>query len=129
MKKPIMFMKTLLVAAGLLVGESNAWAGDVSVLYEKGTTGHDWVSDDASDWTQSGGTLTLETAGWQITGSNGTHSFVKTIAPADNTIIDIEAEFYLRANTGRYWSGSKSTGDNASYFRFGNIYILENGQD
>ncbi len=48
----------------------------------------------------------------------------KTFSPAANAILDIEAECYLNSNTGKYW------GDNAAaYFRFGNVWVLENDQN
>ena len=48
----------------------------------------------------------------------------KTFSPAANAILDIEAECYLNSNTGKYW-----TDNAAAYFRFGNVWVLENDQD
>ncbi len=99
-------------------------AGETTVLYEKGTAETAWTETDLTAWTQSGGTFSLDaTYGPTITGSNAAHSATMNIAPEANSIITIDAVCYLSANLGRYMPG------NGSYFRFGNVYIMQNDQD
>lgn len=60
----------------------------------------------------------------QIATTNSAVEVSKDINPQNGTILNVEATWLGMSNTGR----SMNTGT-ASYFRFGNIYILENDQD
>ena len=123
MKKTL--LNTFLVAAGLLAGTMGAWAQTTTTLYERGTSDATaWTSDNLSDFTTNGGTYELTDYGAQITSSNGTVKVEKTISPTANSIVNVEAVWLGMSNTGRAYAKG-----NASYFRFGNIYILENDQD
>ena len=59
-----------------------------------------------------------------MTSKNQSVSLLTNLTPTANAILNVEAEFSLYSNTGRAFSAN-----NTSYFRFGNIYILENDQD
>ena len=122
MKKTL--LNSLLVAVGLLAGTMGAMA-QTTTLYERGTsTETAWSADNLSDFTASGGTYALTDYGAQLSSSNGTYRATKTITPTANSIINVEAVWLGMSNTGRAYGKG-----NASYFRFGNIYILENDQD
>ena len=118
-------LNTFLVAAGLLAGTLGAWAQTTTTLYERGTSDATaWTSDNLSDFTTNGGTYELTEYGAQLTSKNGTVKVEKTIEPTANTIVNVEAVWLGMSHVGR-----KLSEGNASYFRFGNIYILENDQD
>ena len=119
-------LNTFLVAAGLLAGTMGAWAEETTTtIYERGTSDATaWTSDNLTDFTASGGTYELTEYGAQLTSSNGTVEAKKTITPTANTIVNVEAVWLGMSNTSAYFSDG-----NGSYFRFGNIYVLENDQD
>ncbi len=121
-------LKSFLVTAGLFAGTTGAWADDApattTTLYERGTSTTAWTADNLSDFTTNGGTYELTDYGAQLTSSNGTVKAEKTIAPTANSIVNVEAVWLGMSNTGRSFSDG-----NASYFRFGNIYVLENDVD
>ncbi|MBQ2192865.1 MAG: hypothetical protein II403_02895 [Prevotella sp.] len=119
-KTKILFRLLLILL--LSTGANRVWG--YTVLYERGTSGHEWTSANLSDFTTTNCTLTLESYGAQISTSNTTAYAAKSISPQAGSTLFIEAEWLGMSNTGRAYS----TG-NASYFRFGNIYILENDQD
>ena len=118
-------LKTMLAATVLFAGTIGAWAQTTTTIYERGTSDATaWTSDNLTDFTASGGTYELTDYGAQITSKNGTVKVEKTIAPTANAVVNVEAVWLGMSNTGRDYSKG-----NASYFRFGNIYILENDQD
>lgn len=128
LKKIISAVTAFALSATMMTGFAvTANAADETVLYEKGTSDTTaWTSDDLTSWTQSGGTFTLDnTYGPLFTASdNASHSATTTISPAANAIIKIDAVVYLRTNTGRAFEKG-----NYSYFKFGNIYVMQNDQD
>lgn len=116
-------LKTMFVAAGLVLGTMGGWAQ--TVLYERGTSDKTaWTADNLSDFTASTGSLVLTNYGAQITTTNTTVNVSKTIAPSKDAILNVEAVWLGMSNVGRYWKDG-----GASYFKFGNIYILENDQE
>ena len=116
-------LKTMFVAVNLAVGTMGGWAQ--TVLYERGTSDKTaWTADNLSEFTASTGNLELTNYGAQITTTNTAVNVSKTIAPSKDAILNVEAVWLGMSNTGRYWSNGT-----ASYFKFGNIYILENDQE
>ena len=126
MIKKTTFLKTLLVAAGLLVGQSNVW-GQTTTLMEYGTNDVAWTAEGLATWT-AGGTPTFDNEENPtyvgITGSNGSYETSKAITPTANAIINVTAVWRGASATGRAF-----TAGNGSYFRFGNIYVAQNDQD
>ena len=120
MKKTKLF-KSLLVAAGLCVGAS-AWA-QTTTLLEYGTSDVAWSTTNLAEWT-AGGNPSLEDGIVTISGGNGSYETSKTIAPTAEAIINVQAVWRGRSNTGRAFSAG-----NGSYFRFGNIIVAQNDQD
>ena len=120
MKKTKLF-KSLLVAAGLTMGAS-AWA-QTSTLMEYGTGDVAWSAENLAEWT-AGGNPTISGDYVEISGGNGSYATSKTIAPTANAIINVQAVWRGRSNTGRAFSAG-----NGSYFRFGNIIVAQNDQD
>ena len=114
-------IKSLLIAAALCLGTS-AWAQETTVLYERGTAERAWTETDMKDFT--GTVPTLTEYGAYLSSRNSTTRATKTIEPVKNSIINIEATWLGMSNTGRTFAQG-----NASFFRFGNIYVLENDQD
>ena len=113
--------KSLLIAAALCLGTS-AWAQTTTVLYERGTVERAWTEADMADFT--GKIPTFTEYGAYVSSKNGTTRATKTIEPVENSIINIEATWLGMSSTGRTFAQG-----NASFFRFGNIYVLENDQD
>ena len=123
MKMKKIFTKTLLLAALLAAGVSSAWA-QTTTLLEYGTNDVAWTAENLADWT-AGGNPTIKEGGYvEITGGNGSYETSKAIAPTANAIINVQAVWRGRSNTGRAFSAG-----NGSYFRFGNIIIAHNDQD
>ncbi len=115
----------MLAATVLFAGTIGAWAQTTTTIYERGTSDATaWTSDNLADFTASGGTYELTEYGAQLTSKNGTVKVEKTITPTANAIVNVEAVWLGMSNIGRAFEKG-----NASYFRFGNIYILENDQD
>ena len=101
------------------------WGGWAqTVLFERGTSTAPWSEENLADFKASTGTLELSDYGAKITTRNTAVEVSKDINPQAGTILNVEATWLGMSNTGSYMS----TGA-ASYFRFGNIYILENDQD
>lgn len=116
-------MKRIFTMLALVLLCASTWAQKTTTLLDaSGDTEANWQKDGVAIF--SGATPTYENGGMQMTTKNGTASLLTTLAPTENSILNIEAEFNLYSNTGRYLRDG-----NASYFRFGNIYILENDQD
>ena len=106
------------------------WGQVTTTLAEYGTNEVAWSASNAEDWTKSSNymTKTLITEGLMGKNKNGSEYLRKTIVPSSNVILNISAEFNLFSNTGRNIDVSV---DNAhgSFFRFGNIYIIQNSQN
>lgn len=115
MKK--LFQKSLLVAAGLLVGAS-AWA-DATSIYERGTTTA-WSANDLNDWTLVTATSTAVDGGIVMTGTNAGYSATKTIAVTENSIVTLKATM-----TGGVAPGRDTSYD---YITIGGISLKLNGQ-
>ena len=110
-------MKTLLVAAGLLVGQS-VWAGDVTTLYERGTT-TSWSDADLTDWVASGVTPTID-GGLKIATYNTAWTTTKTISPTTNAIVTLNASI-----TGVVANGNNNSYD---YIQIGGVAFRLYGQ-
>lgn len=126
LKKIISAVTAFALSATMMTGFAvTANAADETVLYEKGTSDTTaWTSDDLTSWTQSGGTYSLDdTCGPMLTGSNSAHSATMTVSPAANAIIKIDAVAYLNSGLNRNIADG-----NYSYFKFGNIYVMQNDQ-
>ncbi len=120
-------MKKIFSLLGLLMllcSSAFAQVGVPKVIYERGGSTA-WSDADLESWTHSNWlTLTNTANGLQAQSKNGTEAAVYSLNLKDGSIVEIEAEFNLWSNTGRYISA-----ENGSFFRFGNIYIVENDQD
>lgn len=132
--KRITFLKSLLLAAGLMVGAS-AWGQTTTTLLEYGTSDVAWTQSNYTDFA-FGSTY------WQTNGYSASYSLdeaygakivtqraetaeaYKKISPTTNATINVVAECYLWSYTGKYFSDG-----NAAYFRFGNVWIMENDYD
>ena len=113
-------LKTLLV--GLLAcAATSVWA-QTTTLMEYGTSDVAWSADSLAKWT-AGGNPTIKDGYVEITGGNGSYETSKTIAPTSNAIINVQAVWRGRSNTGRAWDKG-----NGSYFRYGNIVVAQNDQ-
>ncbi len=113
MKKILLLTKTLLAVALLCVGQ-NAWAGDVTTLYEKGTTGHEWTSSDIASsgnyvW---GGNAEITTKGYPYVSGNGGRTSSMTIDPSSNVMLTVNAVWFT--------GGDGNNASNYTYFRIGN---------
>ena len=108
-------MKMCLMVAMLTIG-TQAFA-DTQVIYERGTETKPWTAADVDAW---GATGLDETYGLHQSGYRYSNSATLNIAPAKNSIINIEA----------YWIGMSGTGDyypkNCSYFKYAGVYVAEN---
>ena len=135
MKKITFSFKSLLVAAGLLIGSANAWGQTTTTLLEYGTNEVAWTSEGLATWSVPTNDTYL-TSGFDDADNpsyfsistkatyNAGYEVSKTISPTSGNIINLTAVWRGRSNTGRYWSNS-----NGSYFRFGNIVVAQNDQD
>lgn len=114
--------KSLLIAAALCLGTS-AWAQETTTLCEYGTTENPWTGTNLTDFT--GNAITLSDYGaYYTTSNNSGDASTKIIAPAENSIINVDAYWYGMSNTGRNFSNN-----NGIYFRFGNVFVAQNDQD
>ena len=121
MKIKHLLTKTLLVAAGLLVGQSAL--AQTTTLLEYGTGDVAWTKENVAEWT-AGGSPALADGIVTISGGNGSYETSKAITPTANAIINVTAVWRGASSTGRAFSAG-----NGSYFRFGNIYVAQNDQD
>ena len=120
----LLVLLTTVVTGAWAAGESKTTYKAPQVIYERGGTTA-WSDADLASWTHSQWlTLTKESNGIQAKSKNGSEAAVYSLNLGDGSIVEIEAEFTLWSNTGRYLNAN--TG---SYFRFGSIYIIENDQD
>lgn len=132
MKKTKLF-KSLLLAAGMLAGSANAWAGEVSTIYTKALT--DWTSDDVTKtdntvgkWYNSAGITSGDyltgmmingTYGLRLAARNTTATATLTLDRAANTIVTIDAVWNV---------GSASSDGNTPHtqFTYGDLMIQQN---
>lgn len=114
-----------LLAVMMIVGSSAAWAdaGETTTLLEYGTADAPWTAETLAEWT-AGGNPTLADGIVTISGGNGGYATSKTISPTANVILNVQAVWRGRSNTGRAFSVG-----NCSYFRVGNILVAHNDQD
>ena len=102
MKKLLLLTKTLLAAALLCVGQ-NAW-GDVTTIYERGTT-NAWAASDVASGQWSSGTVTegLAAAGGKLSqsGTNGAYSSTKAISPTSGYKVAMTAVATMGSASGR----------------------------
>ncbi len=117
MKKITNYLKTLLVAAMVMVG-SSAWADNTS-LYERGTT-NAWSDADLSDWAASYVTPTID-GGIKGSTSNAGWTVTKTFSFTKNSIVTLNATLKTGGASGR--SGSYD------YIKIGGIIVGFNEQD
>lgn len=81
-------------------------------------------SVDYTGWTNSGGTKTLDlTDGLMYTLGNAGGYVRTTVSPTIGNIVNVDVNFFLKGAT-----GANNTGQNYSYFRYGNIYITNEAQ-
>ena len=79
---------------------------------------------DFTGWANSGGTKTLTlTDGLMYTLGNAGGNVQTTVSPTIGNIINVEVNFFLKGST-----GANADYNNYSYFRYGNIYIINNAQ-
>ena len=96
MRKLLRLSKMLLVAVGMLAGANSAWAGDVTTLYERGTT-NSWTDADLTDWSGSTTNTTYKIDGGLYIGNEDpgntkiSFSTGKTIAATENSIVTMTA--------------------------------------
>lgn len=124
MKKKTTFLKSLLVAAGLLAGVNGAWA-DVTSIYERGTT-NAWSASDIGEgaWsTPSSGTAEIVAGtGLKYTSANnGSGSTTLAISTEENSKLVWSFTWDTGGSTGR--------GGNRNYLRFGDVELRAMGQD
>jgi len=98
------------------------WGQTTTTLYERGTAGNEWTSDNLSDFT--GSTLTLTDYGAYASGTNSSDEAAYSLSITENAVINIDAYWYGISNTGRAFAKG-----NGVYFRYGNIFVAQNDQD
>ena len=112
---------------------SNTSVNETTVLFEAGTTGNEWTSDNTSGFYQqryirhtSAGSQSFSYTGDSIkqVASRTAIDRYRYINPTADAIINVEAECWLFTGTGKYFADGL-----ASFFRFGNIWILANDQN
>ena len=115
MKQKTTLFKTILLAAVMMLGNSQAWAGDVSTVYERGYTTA-WASADIADDEWKGTNTSVDTENQVLvmseTGSNGTRLVTKTIDPTANSIITLDAQIYFGGGGSYNNKGTFKFGDN-----------------
>ena len=110
--KKITFLKSLLVAACVMVG-SSAWADSTTTLWEKGTTGNDWTDSDAAKYH-------AETApnGWTTTSTY-------TGAPTVNVSI-VDNALNVKSNIRNHaFTASKAIATTSRLTQFGTLVIIQ----
>lgn len=110
------------------MGAGVSW-GETTTLLEHGTNAAPWTAERLATWTNVGATLTFDSESTptyvQYSQSpRGAFSSTQTISPTTNAIINVEAVWRARSNTGRFFSQPCGI-----YFRFGNIVVAQNDQD
>lgn len=106
----------------LAVAVTGAWAQPTTLL-EYGTGDMPWSADNLAEWTAGGGPAVID--GYvEVSGGNGSYATSKTIAPAANAVINVQAVWRGASSTGRTFAQG-----NGSYFRFGNIIVVQNDQN
>ena len=110
--------KTLLVAAGLLIGSANAWAESTS-LYERGTT-NAWSDADLTDWTSAYCTPTIS-GGLSVATKNAGWTNTKAISVTANSIVTLDTTLKTGAAPGRNSS--------YDYIQIGGVKVGFNEQD
>ena len=116
-------MKSLLIAAGLLMGAGVSW-GETTTLLEFGTNDVAWTTEGLATWTAGGTPTIIENSYVHISGGNGSYETSKNISPTANAVINVTAVWRGRSDLGRTYAQG-----NGSYFRFGNIVVAQNDQD
>ena len=110
-----------------------------TTLLEYGTESSPWSTETLAEWT-AGGSPEIVGLGAvnqmtgepvdpinyyvQISGGNGSYATSITTAPEENAIINVKAVWRAASSTGRAFEKG-----NGSYFRFGNIIVVQNDQD
>ena len=93
------FLKTFLVALGMLVGTS-AWADDYSSIYTRPAVGN-WTNDDKTDWSASSAVEVNATYGLGAN-ANSTATYVtKTFTVGANNKVKYEVDWSFATATGR----------------------------
>ena len=112
MKKNL--LKTALAAFAMALGITGAWGQTTSTIYSQN---FDDLTEVPSDWTQSGGSLTLETEGSnkylkETTAGTGSRSawykgsaFADAVKDRDNWTIEFDCLIAEGTNTGNYSQG------------------------
>lgn len=111
MKKQLLKLKMLLVAAALCVGAS-AWADDYTSVYSRATVG-EWTNDDITDW---GGNTNLSINNdhglyFETTKPSSAYSATKSFSISENAKVKYEVSWYVANSTGR--------DSNYEYIKFG----------
>ena len=116
----------LLMLLMLTVGVVSSKAVEVtSTLMQYGTTQTPWSEENLAEWTAGGNPAISQDGTYvEITGGNGSYATSKAVNYKDGAIIKVVAEWRGASSTGRYFSNG-----NGSYFRFGNIVVIQNDQD
>ncbi len=109
MKIKNLLTKTLLVAAGLLVGASNAWAGATTVYSNDFETSSDWTAKGKTDgWGVNPGTTTANTFSSNVIGigaAGGDRGLVSPSMSISTSIVDVSMKFKMDACTSGKSSG------------------------
>ena len=100
-------------------------------IYRRSITngyGYTWdintANPDYTGWANTGGTKTLDlTDGLMYTLGNAGGNVQTTVSPTIGNIINVEVNFFLKGAT-----GANANYQNYSYFRYGNIYIINDAQ-
>ncbi len=97
----------------------NAWAGDVTSLYERGTT-NAWSDDDVDDWLGSG-TIEISDGALKTSGGNEGYERIVSFSTQDNTILTLTATWNTGSSTGR--------AGGYNYLIFGDVEFRAYGTD
>ncbi len=97
------------------------WAGDITTLYEKGTSENAWADSDLSDWSSSYCTPSITDGVFTVSTKNAGWTNTKTISPTSNAIVTLEASV----------TGAGANGRNGSYdyVQIGGVIFKLYGQD
>ena len=120
------FLKTIVLAAAMLGGVSQAWAGDVTTLYSKAAVAN-WAATDidgssAGTWTGdiSNASVDATSTGLKVyVGSKGgLKGITKSLSPSSNVILTVNAVLYDPTTT-------TQSNSNYCYFQVGNCLKFE----